>query len=140
MTNYVTIAQRQAIFTATCELLRLLIRSIADREDHANLNSQLCRRVIRASMRCPGFSPLQKDDIAYMANLAWEEQRWYGQPPLAHRWVHQYAIAPKADMPHDLVEVSPTLSLFFQAILTDSCSGTSALSVTPVPAMSSRDP
>lgn len=107
LTDRTTISQRQAMFRATCELVRLLLRSIQRNDDPLNLTMQLCKRVVAASMRCPGFTPIMKDDIAFMVNMSEAEQRGFGQPPCASSWRHQYALAPKPGIPDDVVEVKP---------------------------------
>jgi hypothetical protein len=101
----ITVRQRRAIFKATCELIRLLSRSLQRGDDPINLSQQLFRRVTVAAMSCPGFTPLMKDDIAWTINMSDQEQRAYGQPRFANRWRHQYALAPKPGMPLDVVEV-----------------------------------
>ncbi|KAF7563884.1 hypothetical protein G7046_g266 [Stylonectria norvegica] len=104
MTSYVTIGQRQAIFKATCELIRLLARAVVKEDDHINLNHQLYRRVITSAMGCAGFTPLMKDDIAWTTNMEEMELRAFGQPRFANCWRHQFALAPKPGMPLDVIE------------------------------------
>jgi hypothetical protein len=94
------------MFTATCELLRLLAQSLRKEDDLINLNAQLHKRVVAAAMTCPGFTPMMKDDIAWMINVDNFEQRAYGQPRFANCWRHQYAVAPKPGIPLDVLEVS----------------------------------
>ncbi|CAG9947035.1 unnamed protein product [Clonostachys rosea f. rosea IK726] len=104
-TDHITISQRRAVFKATCELLRLLARSIYKTDNHLHLNRQLYRRVASAAMGCHGFTPLMKDDIAWFAQMSDEEQQLgYGQPPYAFGWRHQYAMCLKPGMPPDVVE------------------------------------
>ncbi|CAM1501608.1 Fc.00g035920.m01.CDS01 [Cosmosporella sp. VM-42] len=109
-TDCITIAQRQAIFKATCELLRLLARSVDKGDDPINLNSQLYRRVVASAMGCPGFTALMKDDIAWMVNLTDLDQRSFGQPRFANSWVHQHSTVPKAGVPLDVIEVRHPLA------------------------------
>ncbi|KHO00373.1 RNA recognition motif domain protein [Metarhizium album ARSEF 1941] len=103
-TDRITISQRQSIFKATCELARLLSRSIQRQDDQVNLTDQLYRRLITAAMKCPGFTALMKDDIAYLANLSEMEERQYNQPRFANCWRHQYSLVPKPGMPLDVIE------------------------------------
>ncbi|VUC20469.1 unnamed protein product [Clonostachys rosea] len=104
-TDRITISQRRAIFKATCELIRLLSRSIYKNDNPLNLNKQLYRRVVSAAMNCHGFTPLMKDDIGWLANMSdREQQQSYGQPASANGWRHQYAMSPKPGMPLDVVE------------------------------------
>ena len=107
MTDRITITQRQAMFKATCELLRVLSRSIYREDDSFNLTKQLYRRVVTAAMTCPGFTPLMKDDVAYMFDMDVQRQLSYGQPLHANSWRHQYGLVPKPGIPLDVVEVSP---------------------------------
>ncbi|OAQ60636.1 RNA recognition, RNP-1 [Pochonia chlamydosporia 170] len=104
VTDRITISQRQAIFKATCELARLLSRSIHKQDDPVNLTTQLYRRLVTTAMKCPGFTPLMKDDIACLAGLSEMDERRYNQPRFANSWRHQYSIAPKPGMPLDVLE------------------------------------
>jgi hypothetical protein len=106
MTDRISISERQAVFKSTCELLRILSRNVARQEDPLNITPQLLKRFVAAAMTCPGFTPVMKDDIGYMANLSDSELRNYGLPRFANTWRHQYAIAPKLNAPDDVVEVS----------------------------------
>ncbi|KAG6002397.1 hypothetical protein E4U21_003128 [Claviceps maximensis] len=103
-TDRITISQRHAAFSATCELMRLLGRSIQKQDDPVNLNNQLLGRLIAAAMKCPGFTPLMKDDIAFIAGISETEQRAFHQPRFASSWRHQYSISPKPGIPYDVLE------------------------------------
>lgn len=109
--EFITMRQRYSVYKAACELLRLLIAAINDKRDEADLTPQLFRRLWKAAMLCPGFTVCQKDDIAYIAGLSEQEQREFNQPRFANSWVHQYALAPKADIPLDVLEVSAARSI-----------------------------
>ncbi|SPJ85657.1 uncharacterized protein FTOL_11439 [Fusarium torulosum] len=104
--NYVTISQRGAMYKATIKLIRLLSKSMAQQDDPVNLNSSLFQRIIRTAMDCKGFTVLQKDNIAFMVQLAppMEQQRRHGQPLNPNSWVHQYAIMRKPEVPLDVVD------------------------------------
>ncbi|OAA60104.1 RNA recognition, RNP-1 [Cordyceps fumosorosea ARSEF 2679] len=104
MTACITVAQRGAMFQATCDLLRLLLKSLDKGDDPVNLSNQLLRRVAKAAMECPGFTALMKDDIVWIVGMSEDEQRAYGQPRFASSWRHQYALVPKLGMPLDVVE------------------------------------
>ncbi|KAJ3492967.1 hypothetical protein NLG97_g5031 [Lecanicillium saksenae] len=104
MTDCITVNQRNAMFQATRDLLRLLQKSLDKGDDPVNLNKQLLRRVAKAAMECPGFTTLMKDDIAWIMGMSDGEQRSYGQPRFASSWCHQYALVPKPGMPLDVVE------------------------------------
>lgn len=103
-TDRITIGQRRAAFKATCELLRLLARSIQKQDDPVNLNNQLQRRLVNAAMKCPGFTPLMKDDIACIAGLSDVDERAFNQPRFASCWRHQYSISPKPGISFDVLE------------------------------------
>jgi hypothetical protein len=106
----VTISQRRALFRATCELLRLLTRSLQRGDDVVNLTVQLYRRLTAAAMSCPGFTPLMKDDIAWLANVTELQLQKYNLPPSPATWRHQYALAPKSNVPADVIDVgTPTI-------------------------------
>lgn len=79
---------------------------IRDGRDEVNLNRQLLRRLVTAAMTCPGFSTLQKDNIAYLMGMDELEERAYGQPRFASSWRHVYALGPKPGIPLDVIEVS----------------------------------
>ncbi|TQW01121.1 RNA recognition, RNP-1 [Cordyceps javanica] len=104
MTDCITVGQRSAMFQATCDLLRLLLKSLDKNDDPVNLNKQLLRRVTKAAMECPGFTAIMKDDVAWIVGMSEGEQRIYGQPRFANSWRHQYALVPKPGMPLDVVE------------------------------------
>lgn len=117
-TDRITISQRHAAFAATCELLRLLERSIEKQDDPINLNTQLLRRLATAGMKCPGFTPLMKDDIAYLAGLCDVEEGAYNQPHFACSWRHQYSMSPKPGVPCDVLEVFANLEEYLSSIST----------------------
>ncbi|KAJ6781229.1 hypothetical protein PWT90_05092 [Aphanocladium album] len=104
MTDCITVNQRNAMFQATRDLLRLLQKSLDKGDDPVSLNRQLLRRVAKAAMECPGFTTLMKDDIAWIMGMSDGEQHSYGQPRFASSWRHQYALVPKPGMPLDVVE------------------------------------
>ena len=99
------------MFRATWDLVEELTHRLQkDRESSATatgnqLSEQLLNRVIAAAMLCPGFTPLQKDDIAAFVEMSEEDARSYGMPRCAASWRHQYAMAPKSGVPLDIIEV-----------------------------------
>ncbi|KAF4455308.1 hypothetical protein F53441_2322 [Fusarium austroafricanum] len=101
----ITIAQRGAMYKATIKLLRLLSRSVSQQDDPVNLTSQLFQRVVQTAMQCPGFTTLQKDNIAFMIQMIpAEQQNRHNQPMNPNSWVHQYAITRKPGAPLDVVD------------------------------------
>ncbi|KAM0325082.1 hypothetical protein ACHAQA_007621 [Verticillium albo-atrum] len=102
--DYITLRQRAAIHRATVELLRILCSKVRDRVDEVNLTSGLQRRLVATAMMCPGFTPLQKDDIAYIVGMDDMESRAYNQPRHPDSWRHLYALSPKPGVPLDMLE------------------------------------
>ncbi|KAF4119867.1 hypothetical protein GMORB2_3555 [Geosmithia morbida] len=100
----ITISQRRALFKATCDLSRLLLRSISRGDDAVYLNARLHHRLAGTAMSCPGFTPLMKDDLAWLLNLDSAGVCLYGQPFSAHGWRHQYGLAAKPGIPLDVIE------------------------------------
>lgn len=86
--------------------MRLLTRSVNKGDDPVNLNLQLHRRLVHVAMTCPGFTPLMKDDIAFIVRMNEEKMRFYNQPPHASSWRHHYALAPKPGVVIDVLQVS----------------------------------
>lgn len=75
------------------------------------LNEKLLKRVVRAAMGCPGFSPLMKDNIAFISSLDEHQVTEYGVPAYANRWRHIYTIVPNPGVPADVIDVcSPSHS------------------------------
>ncbi|KAK5998982.1 hypothetical protein PT974_01367 [Cladobotryum mycophilum] len=104
LSDHITIRERRAIFKSTCELIRLLSKSIFNKDDLVNLSPFLLRRITQAAMTCPGFTHCMKDDIAWITNMGANDLAYYYQPLSAQRWRHQYALAAKPGIPGDVVE------------------------------------
>ncbi|KAM0280132.1 hypothetical protein ACHAQH_004204 [Verticillium albo-atrum] len=102
--DHITVRQRAAIHRATVDLVRILFYKVRNRVDEVNLTSQLLKRLVSSAMMCPGFTPLQKDDIAYLVEMDPMESRSHGQPRFADSWCHLYALSPKPGMPLDMLE------------------------------------
>lgn len=111
--DLITVVQRQAMFSAVKRMISALHKKIGHRDTcPVQLNKQLLDRLARGAMRCHGFSVVQKDDIAFLANLSAHTQHIFRQPSFARYWIHTWTLAPKPDVPEDLLEVSflrPTL-------------------------------
>ncbi|KAL1846485.1 hypothetical protein VTK73DRAFT_280 [Phialemonium thermophilum] len=103
MTDHITMHQRHSVYRATVDLIRLLQMAIRDGR-HASLTPQLLKRLHTAAMLCPGFTVTMKDSIAYLVCLSDEDQRGFNQPRFADCWRHAYTLAPKPDMPIDVLE------------------------------------
>jgi hypothetical protein len=92
---------------ATVKLIILLREKLNDKEEcDINLTPMLLKRVWRAALKCPGFSPSQKDDIVIVAGLDGRTAVDHGVPPYAAEWKYLFTIGPKAGVPFDLVYVS----------------------------------
>ncbi|KAM7201394.1 hypothetical protein V8F20_004858 [Naviculisporaceae sp. PSN 640] len=113
--HLITIRQRYAVYHATYKLVELLITKIRHhreavlppgqkyREDPI-MNDHLKKRLVRAAMLCPGFSVVQKDNIAYLAGMPEFQERGFNQPPHPELWIHAQAICPKPGFPLDVLE------------------------------------
>lgn len=106
MVDFITLQQRGAMFRATCDLVNLLIKSIEVGEHSLQLNRQLLDRLASAAMKCPGFTPVMKDDVAWLSAMDEQKLSLCNQPVNADTWRHIYALAPKPGTPGDLIEVS----------------------------------
>ncbi|CRK28918.1 hypothetical protein BN1723_014211, partial [Verticillium longisporum] len=102
--DFITVRQRAAIHRATVDLVRILFYKVRNRVDEVNLTSQLLKRLVLSAMTCAGFTPLQKDDIAYIVEMDSMQSRSHGQPRFADSWCHLYALSPKPDVPLDMLE------------------------------------
>lgn len=107
MSNNITLRQRHAIYETTIKLIELLKIAIS-RDTNGRfstvLNDQLLKRLVTAGMLCPGFSVLQKDNIATVAGLPVAETYQYNQPRYADQWVHLHALCPRPGLPVDVLE------------------------------------
>ncbi|KAM7205678.1 hypothetical protein V8F33_001004 [Rhypophila sp. PSN 637] len=115
MSDKITIRQRWAVYNATYRLLELMMLSIRRHHElqlsqgrppiqHDTINEQLQKRLLRAAMLCPGFTVLQKDNIAYLVNMSDQQQRGFNQPRFPEMWIHEQAICPKPGVPLDVLE------------------------------------
>ncbi|KAK4200153.1 hypothetical protein QBC40DRAFT_174581 [Triangularia verruculosa] len=109
--DVITLKQRQVIYDATCRLLELLAetllkedRPVNNRRQENVLNEQLYKRLVNAAMICPGFSVLQKDNIAFIADLDGSRVTQFNMPPFADCWGHLYNLCPRPRVPVDLLE------------------------------------
>lgn len=105
MSAHITIKQRGAMFRATCDLMNLLLKSIQKSPQSTQVNRQLLDRLAAAAMECPGFTPLMKDDIAWIMNMEGEKLRRYNLPQNPFSWRHIYALTPKCGSSLDVIEV-----------------------------------
>jgi hypothetical protein len=102
--GHITIAQRFAVYDATMKLIELLQKAMAKDPQHTTLNKQLLKRLVTAAMLCPGFTVVQKDNIAVLGGIDDQEQLKFNQPRFADCWVHLLALCPKPGVPLDVLE------------------------------------
>lgn len=115
MTAYITIRQRYRIYKAVVDMISVLQDAVFNSErrsmmpEHMRtselLNEKLLKRVIRAAMDCPGFTPLMKDNIAFVSGLDEHQMVAYRVPANANRWRHIYTLMPNPAVPSDVIDV-----------------------------------
>jgi hypothetical protein len=106
MSSHITTRQRYAVYNATIKLLTLLIQAL-QRETRLHetvINEQLLKRLSTAAMLCPGFTVVQKDNIAVVAHLEADRLRLFNQPRYADMWTHLHALCPRPNIPLDVLE------------------------------------
>jgi hypothetical protein len=105
MTDRITLRQRHCIFDATVRLIVLLKQALirGNRYQETTINEQLLKRLVLAAMLCPGFSVVQKDNIAALAEWDQDRVRMFNQPRFAEGWVHLHALCPKPGTPDDVL-------------------------------------
>lgn len=106
MVNYITCQDRVLLYKATTQLLALLVERVESNDDPLNLNSQLLKRVWRTALKCEGFSPTMKDNIAFQMKIDPQIALELGVPPQADLWSYVWTIGPRKDVAYDLVQVS----------------------------------
>jgi hypothetical protein len=106
MSDRITLRQRHSIYEATVKLIGLLKQALQrdNRRHETTLNTQLMKRLVTAAMLCPGFSVVQKDNIAVLADMEPDRARMFNQPRFAEQWVHLHGICPKPGTPLDVLE------------------------------------
>ena len=126
MVDHITINDRYLLHKATIELIKLLKERIDSETDPVNLNNQLFKRVWRAALKCPGFTPCMKDDVVYVCDIDDSTALELGVAPYAVWWKPLFTIGHKPDIPADTLMVSlcHTLDLLYY-VLTRILSGTS---------------
>ncbi|KAK3364430.1 hypothetical protein B0T25DRAFT_442365 [Lasiosphaeria hispida] len=107
--EHITIRQRWVIYTATMNLIHLLRRGLNEpnprrEKEDSNLTPQLLKRLYTAAMLCPGFSVVQKDNIAFAAGWGDANLSQFNQPRFAELWAHQHILVAKPGVPNDLLE------------------------------------
>ncbi|KAL2069036.1 hypothetical protein VTL71DRAFT_15374 [Oculimacula yallundae] len=110
MVDVITIDDRNQLFKVTLHLIELLQERIASEHENINLTTVLLKRVWRAALKCPGFSPAMKDDIVWKCSIDPQVASEAGVPDYAAYWSGLWTIGPKPGVPTDLV-------LYYAAII-----------------------
>ncbi|KUJ23348.1 uncharacterized protein LY89DRAFT_573685 [Mollisia scopiformis] len=104
MVDYITIEDRDLLYDATSKLLDLLRdRLKSTPEQDINLSPMLYKRVWRAAIKCQGFTPTMKDNIAFKHELPSDLMQEMGVPLFAADWHYLWTIGPKPGAPHDII-------------------------------------
>lgn len=116
MVDFISIQDRALLHKATIDLLTLLVDRVnnGDGQD-THLTSMLLKRVWKAALKCPGFTPVMKDDIVFIVGIDDQTAKEYGVAPFADGWTKLFTIGAKADAPHDLILARLIPSLNFLA-------------------------
>ena len=89
----------------------MLVERVENRRDEVNLTQMLLKRVVRAALRCTGFTPVMKDDISFIAGVEDSVARDMGVPPFADQWGLLWTIGPKPGFQPDVLLVSSSQNL-----------------------------
>lgn len=121
MAQQITIKQRHSVYEASMKMIGVLQGKIKSRDrenikdrgrednkEAERLTRQLFDRLVASAMLCPGFSVVQKHNIATIAGLTKTQSREFNQPRFPDSWRHQWTLVPKAGMPIDVLEVCPS--------------------------------
>jgi len=103
--DHITIEERSHLHEATKTLLTLLMDRIEKDHESTTLTSMLLKRVWRAALKCPGFTPTMKDNIVYICGLDEQTAVEYGLPPYADNWKDLWTIGPKPGVQRDVLQV-----------------------------------
>jgi hypothetical protein len=112
MVDHITIEDRNQLHSATKDLLSMLVERVQNERDPVNLTHMLLRRVCRAALKCPGFTPVMKDDVVFIGGVDDRVAMDAGVPPFAPQWGDLWTIGPKPNVPSDLLLVSTATSRF----------------------------
>ncbi|KAI0105745.1 hypothetical protein GGR51DRAFT_548978 [Nemania sp. FL0031] len=110
MAGWITLKQRQSIYECCMKMVGALagriehLKGEEDSEAKRRLTPQLFDRLVTSAMLCPGFSVVQKHNIAILANLPEMKCREFNQPRFPGSWTHLWTLVPKAGMPIDVLE------------------------------------
>jgi hypothetical protein len=108
--EHITIQDRNLLHETTKQLVQMLHQRVhnqeSDRKDSIHVNNMLLKRVWRAVLACPGFTPTMKDDIVVICELDENYCYEYGLPRNADAWRYLWTIGPKPNVPQDVLDVS----------------------------------
>ncbi|KAI1203545.1 hypothetical protein F5X97DRAFT_330204 [Nemania serpens] len=108
MADDITIKQRHSVYETCVKMIGILVgkleRRVRDNAEAERLTPQLLHRLVTVAMLCPGFSVVQKHNIATIAGLSETQSREFNQPRFPDSWRHQWTLVPKAGMPIDVLE------------------------------------
>lgn len=102
MVDHITLRERTQIYDATLKLVNLLNEFVNGRKQQINLNMQLLKRVLRAALKCAGFTQSMKAEIRRQAGFNDDE---FLLAPYAEHWLFQ-TINPKKGSEFDTIMVS----------------------------------
>ncbi|PBP16904.1 hypothetical protein BUE80_DR012369 [Diplocarpon rosae] len=122
MVDFITIEDRNFLHKVTLQLIDLLQERIQSEHENLNLTPMLLKRVWRAALKCPGFSPSQKDDIAYKCGIDDQFAHEMGVPSYAPFWKDLWTIGPKPSAPTDLI-------LYYAAIIREAVGAKAEMSL-----------
>ncbi|KAL5317471.1 hypothetical protein ACEPPN_014566 [Leptodophora sp. 'Broadleaf-Isolate-01'] len=103
MVDYITIEDRNQLHRVTLQLIDLLQERISSEHENINLTPMLLKRVWRAALKCPGFSPSMKDDICWKCGIDEQLASEMGVPAYPAFWKDLWTIGPKPGAPSDIV-------------------------------------
>jgi hypothetical protein len=109
MVDHITIEERSMLHKVTIDLLTLLVERVNNNEkDSLSITPMLLKRVWKAALKCPGFTPSMKDDIVFICQLSDQTAMEHGVAPYAACWKYLWTVGPKPGAPVDVLLVSPT--------------------------------
>ena len=103
MVDYVTLEDRDFLFSTARHLTAELYKKVQEDSQHTDLTWRLVRRLQLAIFKCHGFTEAQKDDICFICDLNPTQE---GLAPYADHWYVLKAIGPKPRALHDVILVS----------------------------------
>ncbi|KAH9905326.1 hypothetical protein F4778DRAFT_779668 [Xylariomycetidae sp. FL2044] len=102
--HLITIATRSHIYESYFLLLKTMVQFLAKNPNHARVTPELLKRMVTAAMLCPGFTCLQKDNVAHLVGMPDLDARQFNLPRFPGLWRHLYAVGPKPGRPLDVLE------------------------------------